>query len=176
MKRKPGSCFVCVEVSQSETDLKAHILSCHVVSVFLCDLCHRIFYQEIDVNEHVTSHLDVKHAMHSTKPEITDIAHISNDSQGVNDSDASSLLSHACDMCYHAFSTTSDLKAHILTHGVGNKTSDGEDLLRSFGDAGNSQLDVNVDIDFYATPASSAEASKCSRAPKQKISRKDLFI
>ena len=78
MKRKPASCLLCVNLAQSETEFKAHFVSHHVHSVFLCDLCHRIFYQEIDVNQHVTSHLVAKVAAVSfVKQEGVEAANLS---------------------------------------------------------------------------------------------------
>ena len=174
MKTKPISCLLCIDLAPSKQNLKAHILSHHVHSVFLCDLCHRIFYQETDVNEHVTAHLDAKDVSASfVKHESADSVHVANSFNHLPGDFSSSLVfAHACDLCNHAFSSAADLKAHILTHNV-----DDEDTKTNIisNDHSNFVLDDSSNSAGNDTNATSAVPSaKCTKSSKKNKHKKSI--
>ena len=113
--------MVCVNSALLGLDeLKVHILTHHVRSVFLCDLCHRIYYQEDDINEHVASaHLKDDEILKTVKLEYPDALNLESQILNVsvdydNRGNSASLCAYVCDLCNHAFPLTADLKAHIL--------------------------------------------------------------
>ena len=181
MKRKALQCLLCVNLVQSETDLKAHILSHHMHSVFLCDLCHRLFYEEVEANEHVSSHLVSKDALTCfVKQEPVDSAEIASSFYELqHENFKSSLFTYACDLCNQAFLSFTDLKAHILKHGVGIEETKTEVIANEHSLTALNDYMISADRDLGATstpPISATSTSpisaKRSKQPTKKIKQK----
>ena len=56
-------CSVCINLANLVPDLKAHLLLQHVHSVFLCDICNKIFYTDDDIQLHIEKHVTEKSSL-----------------------------------------------------------------------------------------------------------------